>query len=1215
MTLLEQCERWNRDGEYQKIIDALEAIPARERTPEMDSELARAYNNLAGPGDKELFQKAIDLLKPHEEYFRGDHRWNFRMGYAWYYLDQEGPALRYFEQALEARPGDEDTQELIDDCRSRLALPRFEKPFRERVAAAWAAFEQIEGELRAMMDADPAHAQGDALVARCGAALELALSGAAFELGFNGEKYELILSAEGVRSRLFPLVYFRAHAPRSVLERWNIWVGRQPSPGFSLRAGEDEVRPEEVQVWAERQENGQVDLTLFCEKLLPLLREDGDRAWWLLSTLTDQVLGEVNVIAHVGGFEVAEARRDTPAVSLAELPRTLKDLGLTDYRDGADYLENCYLTYKLDPVEDPDADWRLDVYAGSTRLPALINDYMRAESDTVDAYHADGIAAGFLIYPLDSFTGEDRAQKIMDFRDALEKAVTEQAGEDAVAFLGGATGLYNGYLDLIAWDLLPALQAARAFLEDSGIPRASFHTFRRNVGGVDLVEKAPEVDPETGSLLSRADIETLESFCGDTASYFGKMYSYLMEFMEKGVSEGRFTARQARRDLQIALWYAYACNNLDEYTMYYRAAQWMPDSEENARGCGAWYYRYACALLYCGRLEEALRYAEQGVREEPDYPWGWLQLGKLRAHFGDKAGALEAAERGLRLVPGDYEFLTLRQEIEAGATLEEMEYHWIDPGCDRKLQAGLDEGADEKLRAISCITVDEAGLSRFMELFRPDPAAYEKDAPYCSFPYAVQGHSVELVWRMNEAGLSKLKPEWLLRQRDRLDSGRWLTFSAHSGREGTLESVLFGLDCGVQLVYRLPGDGDAALRVDVREDGAPDRATLTAFSSGEPVIPREHYGEEEMAAVEDHIAAHWGPADNVFHELVSPDIHVDVCVVEPAGERDWYTLVTMGMGAHRMNVPEELAEQRLERAELAITLPPDWQLDGDSLKDERWYWPVRLLKELARLPIRSDTWLGWGHTVDEQEPFAETTELCGAILISPQGAEEGAELLTLPGGETVNFYQVIPLYRDEMEFKQGRDAQALLDRMSDVSFVVDPERPDVIADGPEEPGDEAEDGGWVLDDGERHLRSIREKGLPVDELSAYGHLAIYLRWCMEQDLMSVEFLERCWDTVEAFRADPEGTDLRPFIRDVLGGQLFSALFDEEGEAFARYYYGADSDPSFPADVDAHALAWFGPERYHSDEFQDEAYLFVPFDEAYYQAMARVIGARWEQWGQ
>ena len=44
-----------------------------------------------------------------------------------------------------------------------------------------------------------------------------------------------------------------------------------------------------------------------------------------------------------------------------------------------------------------------------------------------------------------------------------------------------------------------------------------------------------------------------------------------------------------------------------------------------------------------------------------------------------------------------------------------------------------------------------------------------------------------------------------------------------------------------------------------------------------------------------------------------------------------------------------------------------------------------------------------------------------------------------------------------------------------------------------------------------------------------------------------------------------------------------------------------------------ALCCFGPERYHADEFQDEAYLFIPFDEDYYQAMAEVIEERFEHW--
>ena len=52
-----------RRDKHQKIIDALEAISAEERTPEMDSELARAYNNLADPRSRreELLHRALSL--------------------------------------------------------------------------------------------------------------------------------------------------------------------------------------------------------------------------------------------------------------------------------------------------------------------------------------------------------------------------------------------------------------------------------------------------------------------------------------------------------------------------------------------------------------------------------------------------------------------------------------------------------------------------------------------------------------------------------------------------------------------------------------------------------------------------------------------------------------------------------------------------------------------------------------------------------------------------------------------------------------------------------------------------------------------------------------------------------------------------------------------------------------------------------------------------
>ena len=1208
MDLLKQCQQWFEQDEAQKVIDTLEAIPAEERTPELDSELAKAYIAVAHIGEREPFEKALELLAPHEEYFAEDHCWNYRIALAYYCLDEEGPALRYFEKALKARPGDKDTQEYIDDCRRRLSLPRFEKNFRERTQEAWAAFSQIEAELRQIIDTDETHQRGEELVEKCGNALKTALRDTSFELGFNGEKHELILSPEGLRSRLFPLVYFQKQAPESVLEHWNIWVGRQPSKDFMLRAGDMEIRAEDVQMWAEETEDQRVSLILCCEKLTPLLKENTDRVWWALSMLVDQTIGEVSAIAFVAGFDVYAQPKDEPAMLLSELPELLQSMGLSLWRDGSDYLENSYLAYELEPVEDPEADWRLDVYTGTCRLPVIINDYMTAHSDAVDEYHKDGIAVGFLCYPLEGFAGEERIKAILDFRDDLRDTILREAGAEAVTFLGGATGLYCGYLDFIAWDLPAVLTAAQAFFEKSGLPYAHFHTFRRDVGGVPLLEEKelePDIHEETGSLLSAEDIETLESFDEGVSGYFGKMLSWLEDFIRSGVEEGRFSEKQAHQDLQIALWYSFACNNLDDYIHYYQAAEWMKDSEKNAEGCATWYYRYSVALMYCGRLEEALEYAEWGAQEEPDYPWIWLQVGKLRAHFGDQAGALDAVKQGLKLEPGDYEFLTLQEEIKAGATLEQMEYHWINPDADQLLQQGQGQDVDDKQRALACIRVDEAGLAEFYELFCPERYGYEKNAPCCEFRYPVKEHLVELSFRMNEAGLSKMGTDWLRQLKERLDSGEWLTHTPEGEAEGILTAVLVDQTRRIGLVYQQPGD-DQYFQIFLNPDGTKADAIWSSTDSRGPEV----YTEDEMSAIEEHIKNTFGEFENVFHELVSPDIHVDICVVPPSEARDYYTLVTMGMGAHRMNVPEELAEYKLERAELAIALPPDWKLDEESLKDERWYWPIGLLKVLARLPISGDTWLGFGHTMDKQSPFAENTTLCGALLVGPQDVVwNGGEICTLPSGEEVNFYQIIPLYRNELKYKLEHDADALLEKMAGISFVVNPTRQNAITRGTL--ADENFTGD--MDDADWHLESIQEKGLPVDEINAYNHMAIYLRWCMEHDLMSVEFMERYWEQVQPFMADLSRADLRGFIRDQLNGQLFGALFNKEGAAFAGYYYGEADSPYFPSDIDNYALAYFGSEQYYSDKFQEEAYLFIPFDEEYYQAMAKVIEKRFANW--
>ena len=837
MTLLEQCQCWHENEEYQKIIAELEALPAAERTPELDSELARAYNNAASVDDRAYFEKAIALLTPHADYFKGDHIWNFRMGYAYYYLDREDCALPHFEEALAALPGDADTEHMIESCRKMLSLPLVQRPFRIRVQEAWAAFAQAEAGLRALMDSD--EDCGEELIERCDAVLRIAFDDVSFELGKGGAKYELILTPEGMRTKLFSLVYFARLAPASVREHWDIHVGRTASLGFALRRGDCTVAMEDVTVWF-AQEGAGIALTLYCEKLLPLLREDEDRTWWMLSTLVDQVLGEIASIRLIHDFDVLDAPREEPSILLTDLPKALEEAGLSLSDDAEDYLEHSYLAYERDPDTSAETDWRLDVYTGSTRLPSLLSAYMENDATLVNMYHADGIAVGFIAYPLPEDL-HGKSEEILDFRDTLMEAITETAGEDAVVFLGGATGTGCGYLDFIAWDLRAVLDAAAHFLTETTLPWAAFHSFRRDANPIYLLDRTEEkndAEQESpaaakASLLSPAAIRKLEAMDEGSSGYFYKMLNYLDGYIKSGVIKGNFTREEALADLQIALWYAYACNNIDDYAYYYRSTMYLAAAEANAHGCGTYYYRYAVALMYCGRLEDALRYAEQGAREEPDYPWIYLELGKLRAHFGGRDGALDAVAKGLALVPDDHEFLTLEREIKEGASIEQMSYHWIDPDFDRDLQEATVTGAEigqqgdrnpdddmyEKQRAISCMTVNEAGLAYFRQLFRPDPKNYERNAPYCSFDYPVQDAHIRLVFHMNEAGLSKRSPAWLRTQKERLDDGHWAHRTDEQGT-GALTAVHYALDNQVTLAYQYPWQ-ENPVYIPLDEDGNP----------------------------------------------------------------------------------------------------------------------------------------------------------------------------------------------------------------------------------------------------------------------------------------------------------------------------------------------------------------------------------------------------------
>jgi hypothetical protein len=203
-----------------------------------------------------------------------------------------------------------------------------------------------------------------------------------------------------------------------------------------------------------------------------------------------------------------------------------------------------------------------------------------------------------------------------------------------------------------------------------------------------------------------------------------------------------------------------------------------------------------------------------------------------------------------------------------------------------------------------------------------------------------------------------------------------------------------------------------------------------------------------IEAVTGHFERHVATIDVVFHEIVSPYVHVDVHHIPPGAGRNHHVLFTTGMAERPMAVPEEAESYRF--AELMVCLPADWPLTETAFKDEQAYWPVRWLKQLARFPHEYDTWLGWGHTVpngDPAQPFAPNTGFCGMLLLPPVSLSSEAWRIPLQGEREVQLYSLTPLYAEEMDFKLRRGTEALMDRFEEagVTDVVDVRRPNLVA--------------------------------------------------------------------------------------------------------------------------------------------------------------------------
>lgn len=186
---------------------------------------------------------------------------------------------------------------------------------------------------------------------------------------------------------------------------------------------------------------------------------------------------------------------------------------------------------------------------------------------------------------------------------------------------------------------------------------------------------------------------------------------------------------------------------------------------------------------------------------------------------------------------------------------------------------------------------------------------------------------------------------------------------------------------------------------------------------------------ETAVAVLEHIRAHVGAVETVFHEVESETVAIDIHHVPPAPDRDCHTLVTTGLSDQPM--PEGAGVQY---GELVMCLPPDWPMDEEALEDDAKSWPLEMLRALGRLPYDHGVAFDFGLCTDNLTlPFAGAAGFSAVLLAPPVTIPDAFWCLEAANGKVIDFFGIVMLYPRELECARYEGVVALaraLDRLS-----------------------------------------------------------------------------------------------------------------------------------------------------------------------------------------
>ena len=163
-------------------------------------------------------------------------------------------------------------------------------------------------------------------------------------------------------------------------------------------------------------------------------------------------------------------------------------------------------------------------------------------------------------------------------------------------------------------------------------------------------------------------------------------------------------------------------------------------------------------------------------------------------------------------------------------------------------------------------------------------------------------------------------------------------------------------------------------------------------------------------------------------ELPFSEGEIPLLVLELESTSPVTVIVTNGLSDYRMTVPEKYSGK--EHIELYFCLPSYW--DWQDLDNPKMNWIYPWIRRMAKHLVEKETWFGHGHTIPtgkDLTPISESMQQNHFILLEPIGLVNELKPIEL-SDKQVNFLAVVPIFKDEMDYKQARGTYKLLNKLN-----------------------------------------------------------------------------------------------------------------------------------------------------------------------------------------